>query len=83
MPSDRPDGTLVQVSGSPFSLSGSANGPGPLLVDPYGNNVYVLGTALEHGLAAENQPDFGELDGIESGDRGHGLAADVDGDSRG
>jgi DNA-binding beta-propeller fold protein YncE len=38
-----PDGTLVQVSGSPFSLSGSANDPGPLLVDPYGNNVYVLG----------------------------------------
>lgn len=39
-----PDGTLVQVSGSPFSLSGGANSPGPLLVDPYGNNVYVLGT---------------------------------------
>jgi DNA-binding beta-propeller fold protein YncE len=34
----------VQVSGSPFSLSGSSNGPGQLLVDPYGNNVYVLGT---------------------------------------
>jgi 6-phosphogluconolactonase (cycloisomerase 2 family) len=39
-----PDGTLVPVSGSPFSLSGSSNSPGPLLVDPYGNNVYVLGT---------------------------------------
>jgi 6-phosphogluconolactonase (cycloisomerase 2 family) len=39
-----PDGSLVQVSGSPFSLSGSSNGPGPLLVDPYGNNVYVMGT---------------------------------------
>ncbi len=38
-----PDGTLVQVSGSPFSLSGSASSPGPILVDPYGNNVYVLG----------------------------------------
>ena len=24
--------------------SGSANGLGPLVVDPYGNNVYVLGT---------------------------------------
>jgi DNA-binding beta-propeller fold protein YncE len=34
----------VQISGSPFSLSGSSNGPGPLLVDPYGNNVYVMGT---------------------------------------
>jgi 6-phosphogluconolactonase (cycloisomerase 2 family) len=39
-----PDGSLVQISGSPFSLSGSSNGPGPLLVDPYGNNVYVMGT---------------------------------------
>lgn len=35
-------GALVQVTGSPFSLSGSTN-PGPLVVDPYGNNVYVLG----------------------------------------
>jgi len=39
-----PDGSLVQVAGSPFSLSGSSNSPGPLLVDPFGNNVYVLGT---------------------------------------
>jgi DNA-binding beta-propeller fold protein YncE len=39
------DGSLVPVSGSPFSLSsGSANGAGPLVVDPYGNYVYVLGT---------------------------------------
>ncbi len=38
------DGSLVPVAGSPFSLSGSANGPGPLVVDPYGNNVYVLDT---------------------------------------
>jgi len=36
------DGTLVAIPGSPFTMSGSANGPGPLLVDPYGNNVYVL-----------------------------------------
>jgi 6-phosphogluconolactonase (cycloisomerase 2 family) len=37
-----PDGSLVQIAGSPISLTGSSNGPGPLLVDPYGNNVYVL-----------------------------------------
>jgi|HubBroStandDraft_1064217.scaffolds.fasta_scaffold02053_6 hypothetical protein len=37
-------GALVPVAGSPFPLSGSANGLGPLLVDPYGNFVYVLGT---------------------------------------
>jgi 6-phosphogluconolactonase (cycloisomerase 2 family) len=37
-------GGLVPVAGSPFSLPGSTNGPGPLVVDPYGNFVYVLGT---------------------------------------
>ena len=36
-------GGLVPVAGSPFSLPGSTNGAGPLLVDPYGNYVYVLG----------------------------------------
>lgn len=25
-------------------MSGSANGPGPILVDPFGNNLYVLNT---------------------------------------
>ncbi len=39
-----PDGSLVPIAGSPFSLSASSNQPGPILVDPYGNNVYVLGT---------------------------------------
>lgn len=38
-----PPGGLVQVTGSPFSL-GSGNGPGPLLVDPFGNYLYVLDT---------------------------------------
>ncbi|MFZ0731038.1 MAG: beta-propeller fold lactonase family protein [Candidatus Sulfotelmatobacter sp.] len=38
------DGSLNVVTGSPFALSGNANAPGPILVDPYGNNVYVLGT---------------------------------------
>lgn len=42
--SSRPGGALVEVSGSPFSLSGNANGPGPIAVDPFGNNVYVVGT---------------------------------------
>jgi len=37
------DWSLVPVPGSPFALSGSATSPGPILVDPYGNNVYVLG----------------------------------------
>jgi 6-phosphogluconolactonase (cycloisomerase 2 family) len=42
-PCPQADGSLKAVSGSPFSLSGNANNPGPLLVDPFGNNVYVVG----------------------------------------
>ena len=38
------NGALLDVPGSPFALAGSANGAGPLVVDPFGNNVYVLGT---------------------------------------
>lgn len=38
------DGSLWPVSGSPFSLTGSANGPGPLVADPFGNYIYVLNT---------------------------------------
>src|SRR5579871_3174990 len=38
------DGSLVPISGSPFPLTGSANGPGPIAVSPFGTNVYVLGT---------------------------------------
>jgi len=43
-PSQLPPGGLVPVSGSPFSLTGSANGVGPIVVDPYGKFVYVVGT---------------------------------------
>jgi DNA-binding beta-propeller fold protein YncE len=43
-PSPLAPGALVEITGSPFSLTGSSNSPGPLLVDPYGNNLYVLGT---------------------------------------
>ncbi len=39
-----PDGSLVQIANSPFSLAGSANGPGPMVVDPFGNYVYALDT---------------------------------------
>jgi 6-phosphogluconolactonase (cycloisomerase 2 family) len=43
-PCPNADGSLVAVAGSPFALTGNANGPGPLVVDPFGNNVYVVGT---------------------------------------
>lgn len=39
-----PDGTLFPITGSPFSLTGGANGPGQVLVDPFGLFVYVLET---------------------------------------
>lgn len=37
------DGRLVGIAGSPFSNAGSANTPGPIIVDPFGNYVYALG----------------------------------------
>jgi 6-phosphogluconolactonase (cycloisomerase 2 family) len=37
-----PPGGLIPISGSPFSMTGG-NGPGQILVDPFGNYVYVLG----------------------------------------
>jgi hypothetical protein len=38
------DGSLWPVTGSPFSVTGAANGPGPVVSDPFGNNIYVLNT---------------------------------------
>ena len=56
-----PDGSLVQVAGSPFSLAGSANGAGPLVVDPYGNNIYVLGTLSNTVSQLKISPVSGSL----------------------
>jgi 6-phosphogluconolactonase (cycloisomerase 2 family) len=36
-----PKGGLVQLANSPFSLN-TGNGPGPIVVDPFGNYVYTL-----------------------------------------
>jgi 6-phosphogluconolactonase (cycloisomerase 2 family) len=44
LPCPLADGSLVPVAGSPFGVSGGANGAGPLTVDPFGNYVYILGT---------------------------------------
>jgi 6-phosphogluconolactonase (cycloisomerase 2 family) len=38
------DGKLVEVSGSPFSMAGSVSGAGPIVVDPYGNYVFAVGS---------------------------------------
>jgi len=37
-----PGGYLVPISGSPFNMPASVIGPGPLVVDPYANQVYVI-----------------------------------------
>jgi len=39
------DGKLVEVSGSPFSMAGSVSSAGPIIVDPFGNYVFVVGSA--------------------------------------
>jgi 6-phosphogluconolactonase (cycloisomerase 2 family) len=55
------DGSLLPVSGSPFALTGSANGPGPLVVDPFGNNVYVVGTLSNTVSAFKISPISGSI----------------------
>ena len=77
------DGSLVPIAGSPFCLSGSANAPGPILVDPYGNYVYALGTLSNTISPLKISPVSGALDGVESGDDGDRRGAGVDRDSRG
>jgi 6-phosphogluconolactonase (cycloisomerase 2 family) len=55
------DGRLVEVAGSPYSLTGNANGPGPIAVDPYGNNVYVVGTLSNTVSGFKISPTSGTL----------------------
>jgi 6-phosphogluconolactonase (cycloisomerase 2 family) len=42
IPPATPNGNLVPVVDSPFSLTGNANGPGPMVVDALGNYLFVL-----------------------------------------
>jgi 6-phosphogluconolactonase (cycloisomerase 2 family) len=55
------DGSLVEVSGSPFALGGGANGPGPMVVDPFGNYVYVVDTLSNQLSALHISPVSGSL----------------------
>jgi 6-phosphogluconolactonase (cycloisomerase 2 family) len=55
------DGSLKEISGSPFSLSGGANGPGPLLVDPFGNYLYIVDTLSNQLSALHISPVSGSL----------------------
>jgi DNA-binding beta-propeller fold protein YncE len=54
-------GALVEVAGSPFGLSGSANSPGPLVVDAFGNYVYVVGTLSNTVSVLKISPITGSL----------------------
>jgi 6-phosphogluconolactonase (cycloisomerase 2 family) len=52
---------LAPVAGSPFSLPASGNGPGPLLVDPFGNYVYVMDTLSNQVSPFKISPVSGSL----------------------
>jgi 6-phosphogluconolactonase (cycloisomerase 2 family) len=56
-----PDGKLVPVTGSPYSLTGGANGPVPLVVDPFGNNLYVVETLSNQVSTFHISPVSGSL----------------------
>ena len=55
------NGALVEISGSPISAAGSANGLGPIVVDPYGNDVYVVGTLSNTVSGFKISPVTGSL----------------------
>ena len=52
---------LAPVTGSPFSLGSTSNGPGPVLVDPFGNNLYVLDTLSSQVSPFHISPVSGSL----------------------
>jgi len=56
-----PNGGLIPVPGSPYTMSGGANGPGPLVVDPYGNSLYVLDTRSNQVSTFHISPVAGTL----------------------
>ena len=56
-----PPWALVPVTGSPFSLPSSGNGPGPLLVDPFGKYLYVLETLSSQVTPFTISPVSGSL----------------------
>ncbi len=56
-----PYDALVPISGSPFSITGSTDFPGPILVDPYGNTLYVLGTGSSSVSIFRISPVSGSL----------------------
>ncbi|HXJ89203.1 MAG TPA: beta-propeller fold lactonase family protein [Candidatus Binatia bacterium] len=60
-PCPNANGSLVPVAESPIAVTGSANGLGPIVVDPYGNNVYVVGTLSNTVSGFKISPVSGNL----------------------
>jgi 6-phosphogluconolactonase (cycloisomerase 2 family) len=60
-PGPVPDGRLLPVPNSPFSLTGTTVSPGPVVVDPLGNNVYVLDTGASHVFSFHIGPTTGAV----------------------
>jgi 6-phosphogluconolactonase (cycloisomerase 2 family) len=58
------NGQLFPVVGSPFAVAGSANGLGPIAVDPFGNNVYVVGTSSNTVSGFSISPVSGGLNAL-------------------
>ncbi len=52
------NGQLFAITGSPYSLSNGAQGPGPLVVDVYGNYLYVLDTGTSTGTGTNTISPF-------------------------
>ncbi len=52
---------LAPVTGSPFSPGSTANGPGPVLVDPFGKYLYVLETLSSQVTPLTISPVSGSL----------------------
>jgi 6-phosphogluconolactonase (cycloisomerase 2 family) len=55
------NGNLFPVPGSPFSFTGSANGPGPIITDAFGNFVYTLDTLSNQVTPFKISPVSGAL----------------------
>jgi 6-phosphogluconolactonase len=51
---------LVKITGSPFSIT-TGNGPGPIVVDPFGNFVYALDTLSSQISILKISPVTGAL----------------------
>ncbi len=57
----QPQGGLVPTPNSPYALLGNVQQPGPIVVDPFGNNVYVAGVFSNTVSPLKISPSDGSL----------------------